>query len=78
MNRLYDRDAFAARYGARLRAARVHRQLSQAELAHRSGYTYQTVSNLERGYSFPSLTVTFVFAEVLEIHPRDLLFGEEP
>ncbi len=45
--------------------------------AHAAGYTPQTISNIERAVTFPSLVAVFVFAETLDVHPRDLLFGEE-
>lgn len=51
--------------------------MTQPVLAARAGYTFQTVSNLERGFTLPSLAVVFVFAEVLEVHPKLLLFGDE-
>jgi DNA-binding XRE family transcriptional regulator len=51
--------------------------MSQVVLAHRAGYVPQTISNLERGFKVPSLFTAFILAEVLEVHPRLLLFGEE-
>lgn len=73
----FDRNEFCSQFGRRLRAIRGFRGLSQVALAHRAGYVPQTISNLERGLTFPSLIVVFVFAEVLEVHPKALLFGEE-
>lgn len=72
-----DRHEYAIQFGRRLRALRDLRGLSQVAFAHRAGYVPQTISNLERGFTFPSLTVVFVFAEVLEVHPKTLLFGDE-
>lgn len=73
----FDRYEFAARFGRRLRAWRVERRLTQPVLAAQAGYSQQTISNLERGFTLPALGVVFVLAEVLEVHPRLLLFGEE-
>lgn len=73
----FDRDEFVAQFGKRLRALRTFRGLSQVAFAHRAGYVPQTVSNLERGFTFPSLIAVIVFAEVLEVHPKALLFGDE-
>lgn len=72
----FDRREFATHFGNRLRTYRVLRRMTQFELAHRSGYVKQTISNLERGFCPPSLTTAFVLAEVLDVHPQDLLFGE--
>jgi transcriptional regulator with XRE-family HTH domain len=73
----FDRTEFPTRFGKRLRQWRNLRGMSQVVLAHRAGYVPQTISNLERGFTPPSLIVTFVLAEVLEVHPKVLLFGEE-
>jgi len=73
----FDRLEFATHFGKRLRTYRVLRRLSQFELARRSGYVPQTISNLERGFCPPTLPTVFVLAEVLDVHPQDLLFGED-
>lgn len=72
-----DQAEFQAQFGKRVRAWRNLRGLSQVAFAHQAGYVPQTISNIERGLSFPSLVVVFVFAEVLDVHPKILLFGEE-
>ncbi len=77
MGHRFDRGEFVAQFGHRLRLVRNHRGLTQFEVAHRAGYVKQTISNLERGFSLPSLLVVFALAEVLEVHPKALLFGEE-
>ncbi len=74
---MFDRAEFSAHLGRRLRLYRLHRGLSQVVLAHRAGFVVQTISNIERGFTLPPLFTVFVLAEVLEIHPKDLLFGEE-
>jgi DNA-binding XRE family transcriptional regulator len=73
----FDRHDFQLAFGKRLRATRDALGMSQSVLAHTAGYVPQTVSNIERGLTFPSLVAVFVFAEVLHIHPRELLFGKE-
>lgn len=73
----FNRAEFLTQFGRRLRQWRCARVMSQAELAHRSGYGPQHISDLERGHKPPTLFSTFVLAEVLEVHPRALLFGDE-
>lgn len=73
----FDRTEFFEQFGRRLRLVRVHRGLSQVVLAHRAGFVPQHISNLERGFKQPTLFSVFVLAEVLEIHPKSLLFGDE-
>lgn len=73
----FDRVEFPTQFGNRLRQWRHLRGLSQVALAHRAGYVTQTISNLERGLWPPSLIAVFILAEVLEVHPKTLLFGEE-
>jgi transcriptional regulator with XRE-family HTH domain len=73
----FDRNEFATSFGRRLRSLRDTKGMSQAVLGDKSGYVPQTISNLERGLTFPSLVAVFVLAEVLEVHPETLLFGKE-
>lgn len=72
----FDRNEFQKVFGRRLAACRVSRNLSQLEFAEKTGYHSQTISNLERGLTTPSLCAVFLFAEVLAISPKTLLFGE--
>ncbi len=72
----FDKNAFQTAFGRRLSACRVAKNLSQLEFAHRTGYHAQTISNMERGLTCPSLLAVFMFAEVLDINPKTLLFGE--
>lgn len=72
----FDRNEFQTAFGRRLGAARVAKNLSQEELGEKTGYHKQTISNLERGLTCPSLLVVFLFAEVLDVSPKILLFGE--
>jgi transcriptional regulator with XRE-family HTH domain len=71
-----DRNEFQRLFGRRLAACRVAKNYSQEQFAEKTGYHRQTVSNLERGLTCPSLLAVFLFAEVLGVHPKTLLFGE--
>lgn len=73
----FDRGEFQRTFGRRLSAFRVGKNLSQDEFAAKVGYHRQTVSNLERGLVCPSLCAVFLFAEVLSVNPKTLLFGED-
>lgn len=72
----FDRAVFQKAFGKRLQVCRVAKNLSQMEFAEKTGYHCQTISNLERGLTCPSLCCVFLFAEVLDISPKTLLFGE--
>jgi transcriptional regulator with XRE-family HTH domain len=74
---MIDRAEFQAQLGHRLRLIRNDRGLTQFEVAYRAGCVKQTISNTERGLYLPSLLFIFVLAQVLEVHPKTLLFGEE-
>jgi len=58
--------------GARLRAARQHRGLSQEGLAHAAGLERAYVSGVERGQFNVSVDVLGRLADVLKIHIREL------
>jgi transcriptional regulator with XRE-family HTH domain len=73
----FDRNEFQRVFGRRLAACRIAKNLSQDQLAAVSGYHKQTISNLERGLTCPSLVAVFLFAEVLKVSPQMLLFGTE-
>lgn len=72
----FDMNEFQRLFGRRLAAFRVSKNLSQDEFAAKTGYHKNTISNLERGLTCPSLVAVFLFAEVLGANPRVLLFGE--
>lgn len=73
-----DESALAKRIGARLRAARLRRSLSQRDLAG-DRFTPQYVSSLERGAAKPSMAALNYLAERLRVPIRDLLDApEEP
>lgn len=72
----FDRNEFQRLFGRRLSACRVAKNYSQEQFAEKTGYHRQTISNMERGLSCPSLLAVFLFAEVLGVSPKTLLFGE--
>ena len=72
----FDKNVFQATFGRRLSACRVAKNYSQDQFAHKTGYHKQTISNIERGLACPSLLAVFLFAEVLDVNPKTLLFGE--
>lgn len=72
----FDRNEFQRLFGRRLSACRVAKNYSQEQFAEKTGYHRQTISNMERGLSCPSLLAVFLFAEVLDVSPKTLLFGE--
>ena len=73
----FNRTEFPIQFGRRLKALRNLRGMSQVVLAHRAGYAPQTISNLERGLWPPTIPAMLVLAEVLDVHPKTLLFGDE-
>lgn len=77
MTRPFKLHAFTAQFGIRLRQMREARNMTQFALAGRAGYSIQTIGNYERGETVPTLLTAFVLAEVLEVHPKTLLFGIE-
>jgi len=47
------RDAFSRQFGARLRALREEKRLSQEQVAHRAGISVYTYQKFEKGESKP-------------------------
>ena len=69
--------AVAARFGARVRAARQQQGLTLAALAAAAGISRATLSNLERGEHSPSLTAATNVARALGVSLAQLLGEEE-
>ena len=67
-------------FGERLRELRVARNLTQTELAERSGSNRPFISNLERGIKVPSLTMVLRLANALGCTACDLVvvFDQNP
>jgi transcriptional regulator with XRE-family HTH domain len=67
-----------ASFGARLRALRLDREMSQVELARRIGRHQTAIGPYERGEYAPPPTIVERLAASLETSPEFLLFGREP
>jgi transcriptional regulator with XRE-family HTH domain len=61
-------------FGARLRACRRERDMSQDELAQKMGTSKQVISRYEIGMRVPKITVASEFARILGV-PVDYLLG---
>ncbi len=61
--------------GERLRACRESKEMSQSELATRSGLTQEMISNLERGKHQPQFNTLEKYAKGLGVSITDLLGG---
>jgi transcriptional regulator with XRE-family HTH domain len=55
-----------------LRAARLRRLLTQAQLAERAGVAVSTLSRLEQGHGPAELATVLRLAEALGVEPREL------
>lgn len=67
-----------AAFGARLKAARESKGLSQEDVAERVNVSVQTVSNWETGYRTPGAEYLFSLAEIYDESPSYLLKGVRP
>lgn len=67
-------------FGARLRAVRKHRGISQEKLAELASKSVEAISNLERGLSLPSYEMIVALAGALDITAADFFQtkGETP
>lgn len=74
----FDVLSFQYEFGKRLKSIRESKAMLQHELANRVGVVPNTISNIERGFTFPSLGAIINMAMALDVHPKILLFGEEP
>lgn len=59
--------------GRNVKAARLNAQLSQEQLAERSGFTQQYLSGLERGQRNPTIVSLYEIALALGTTPIELL-----
>ena len=62
-------------FGKRLRALRLERGLTQEQLAEGAEVHPTFISNLERGYSAPTLYTLLALAKALDVKPGDLVDG---
>lgn len=59
--------------GSNVRAVRKERGITQEELAERSGFSQQYISDLERGRRNPTIVSLYELAQALDATPVDLL-----
>jgi len=70
--------------GRNLRRHRLDKGLTQEQLAERSGYSQQQISNVERGIENPTVVTLYWLAHALEIEPHLFMMpdpeaaGEKP
>ena len=57
-----------------LKSARVNKNLTQAKAAQLIGVTVDTLSNYERGRSFPDIPILKKIEQVYEVSYSDLIF----
>jgi transcriptional regulator with XRE-family HTH domain len=68
-----DRDPYLLRVGLRIRAQRVLQQVSQDDLARRSGVSRVTLGSIERADHAASITTYVALADGLGVDVGDLL-----
>jgi transcriptional regulator with XRE-family HTH domain len=66
-------DKIQKEFGARVRAIRKQRELSQEHLAARVETSSETISNIERGLTWPRLATIIAIADTLEVGVSELL-----
>ena len=70
---MWDTKAVDCHIGSRIREERIKRGMSQAELAHRIGITYQQAHKYERGINRTAASRLVQIAAILDIEVSDLL-----
>lgn len=65
----------ARAFGHRLRTIREAKGLTQEALAHAAGLHPTYISNVERGYSAPTLTTLIRLAASLDVRPGEMVDG---
>lgn len=60
--------------GVTLRAARVNKGLTQSKAAEKLGVSKDTISNYERGKTFPNADTIKRIEEVYEVGYNDIIF----
>jgi len=65
-------------FAQRLRALRVARQLTQEDLAQRTGLSVNFISTMERGINAPSFETLDVLAKTLDVAVKDLFDFDSP
>lgn len=64
---IYNDKEIKKRFGAKVRDYRKAKGLTQEQLAKLTGCSWQTISGLETGYSFPSSKILFNLSNVLKM-----------
>jgi transcriptional regulator with XRE-family HTH domain len=66
------------RFGRRVRDVRMHRGLSQEQLAAKAGRHWTYIGSVERGQRNVTLTTIYALASALGLEPADLLSRDRP
>ena len=74
-DRCEDSSKIDALIGARVRALREQRRMSQTALGEYIGVTFQQVQKYERGKNRISASVLFKIAKAFEVHPAEFFKG---
>ena len=61
------------RFGLRIKALRAKRDITQVELAEKSGVTLGHLARMEVGYHDPKLSMLYKLAKALKCDPRELV-----
>ncbi len=65
--------SFIDAFGKHLRKLREERNLSQEELANRSGIAFSQIGRFERGVRSPTLSTLKALSKGLGVEPKELL-----
>ncbi|WP_312052049.1 helix-turn-helix domain-containing protein [Brevundimonas diminuta] len=63
--------------GRNLKRIRVERGLTQEELAERSGFSQQYISDMERGRRNPTIVSLWELAQAIGVTPVDLITPDD-
>ena len=63
--------------GRNLKRMRVERGLTQEELAERSGFSQQYISDMERGRRNPTIVSLWELAQAIGVTPVDLITPDD-
>ena len=64
---------FLKQFGLHLKGLRISKNMTQADLAYRSGMEISQISRMERGLLNTSISNLALMAQILEVHPKELL-----
>jgi len=71
---IYKDSEIKKRFGAKIKEFRKAEKLTQEQLAEKVGCSWQTISGMETGYSFPSSKILFKLSYALKM-PLTYLFN---